>query len=181
MSRPCLICRHPNRAEIDAAVIAKISYSEIVLNYRVSKSGLTRHKAHLTAQLSNVVRQQEKAGERYGENLLAQVEDLRQRTMTILDEVKAGGSYAVALQAVREARACLELLGRISGKLQPGTNVNVAIYNTPEWGRLMYKVINGLKDFPEARERLIQILGGQTFPQLTLPTPLQDSDVIVQE
>jgi hypothetical protein len=178
MSRPCFICRHPNRAEIDAAVIAKIPYAEIAKNYHVSKSGITRHKAHLTAQLSDAVGAVQKREERYAENLLDQVENLRQRTMSILDAVEAGGSYAVALQAVREARACLELLGKISGKLTPGTNVNVAIYNTPEWGRLMYKIIGALKDYPEARERLINILGGVSLPP---PALLVDSDVILRE
>jgi hypothetical protein len=178
MSRPCSVCTSPKRAEIDAALIAGIAHSKIAAEFGSSKASLSRHKVHLMAQISAADQQRQTE---HSHILVAQVDQLRQRATNLLDVAEKAGSLAIALQAIREARSCLELLGRISGKLQDSRTVNVTVFNSPEWSRLVRKIVDSLQDFPEARQRLIQILGGASFEVAALPNPLTDADIILSE
>ncbi|GJD40860.1 hypothetical protein OICFNHDK_3336 [Methylobacterium bullatum] len=54
MPRPCLICAHPNRAAIDAALTAGASLDEVLATFQLpSRSSLQRHRAgHLGREVT---------------------------------------------------------------------------------------------------------------------------------
>ncbi len=111
MPRACTVCIHPERAAIDAALVAGGSLRDIAGQFTLSKSSLERHKAdHLPALLVKAAATSET--ERAGD-LLAEARALKARTMKILDRAERVGDLRVALQAIREARGCIDLLKAI--------------------------------------------------------------------
>lgn len=118
MARPCSICSHPNREEIDRELIEGKSLAEIVSIFpTITKSALHRHKeSHLPQSLAQAKEAQEAA---QGDTLLSQVRSLQNKALSLLRQAEEAGELRTALQGVREARACLELLGKTSGQLPP--------------------------------------------------------------
>ena len=147
MSRTCTVCRHKQRAEIDKALVARRPFRDIAGQHGVSKSALVRHHDdHLPAAL---VRAQEAAEAAQADALLAQVIDLRDRALGILDTAEAGEDLKTAVSAVREARGCVELLGKLAGQLKDAPTVNVILM--PEWRQLQLAVLVALEPHPDAR------------------------------
>ena len=54
-------------------------------------------------------------------SLLTRVENLMQESEKIAAAAKLEKNWPAATSALREARGCLELLGKLRGELQPGT------------------------------------------------------------
>ncbi len=69
--------------------------------------------------------------------------------MQILDRAEKESEYRNALAAIREARGCLELLGKLAGQLQSAPTVNVVVM--PEWQQLQALVLSALEPHAEAR------------------------------
>jgi hypothetical protein len=100
----------------------------------VTESALRRHAAkHLPASL---VKAQEAREVASADTLLEQCRDLQARTLTIMDRAEKSHDLKTALQAIREARGLLELLGKLTGELaaQPSMqqSVMVGVGLTPE-------------------------------------------------
>lgn len=110
MARPCTICTHPNRREIDRLLVTGAStYRNIAKQFGVSISALTRHKDNHIPKLVQAA--QEAAGAQaatQGDELLAELESLRERAMGILSRAEKAGELRTALQAIREARETLK-------------------------------------------------------------------------
>ena len=129
MARTCTICRHEKRADIDRALIAHQPFRAIARQYEASKDALIRHHDnHLPAALLKAKDAEEVA---QADVLLRQVGELRDRALAILDKAEAAAEYRDALAAIREARGCLELLGKLAGQLQDAPTVNVIL--SAEW------------------------------------------------
>jgi len=131
MPRPCTVCQHPSRDRIDAAVIRNRPTREIAKRFGLSRSAIARHANHLdrsvsmavSSQTGQVVGQSSQTGQpeartlpdpiEIGAPLLEQVRYLHARTLHVLENVT---EPKTALQAVKEARANLEFLARLTGQ-----------------------------------------------------------------
>lgn len=154
MARQCSICTHPGREEIDSALVAGASLRDIAGRYRVSKSALERHKAnHLPERLLKAEGAREAA---QAEDLLDQVKGLRNKTYGILLQAEKAGNLRIALSAIKEARACLELLAKLIGELDERPQINVLL--TPEWVQVRTQVLYALSPYPEARQAVAEAL-----------------------
>ena len=60
-----------------------------------------------------------------------------------------GKDLRIALGAIREARGCVELLGKLAGELQDGATVNVFI--SAEWQTVQTAILDALAPHPDAR------------------------------
>lgn len=145
MARKCSICSHKKRNEIDSALTKRSdSIDTISKQYRVTTSALNRHMAsgHLSQKIAKAVKADEVA---QADTLLDQVKSLSQRALSILSRAEGTGDLRTACSAIREVRATLELLLKVSGELKGDqTNVNVAVI-THE-----YVLVNGVD--PPARK-----------------------------
>jgi hypothetical protein len=132
---------------MDAALISgQVTLRDIGRQFNVSKDALARHKRrHLPASLLKAHEAKEAA---VAGDLLSQARNLHARTLSILDRAEASGEHRVALSAIREARANIELLGRLAGELQEGP-VNILI--SSQWLTLRTAVLEALISYPEAR------------------------------
>ena len=114
MPRPCTACRHPQREEINRALVNGEPFRNIAKRFGTSSTAVFRHKDHLPKAL---VKAQEAREVARADDLLGQVRDLQERALRVLGAAEAAGDLRAATGAIREARGCLELLGKVTGEL----------------------------------------------------------------
>jgi len=160
MPRTCTVCQHPNRAEIDRALLAGEPLRNIAERFRLSTTALHRHKRdHLP---STLVKAREAEEVSRADDLLAQVQQLQAKALDLLRKAEAEGDYRTALAGIREARGCLELLAELTQQLDRRPQVNILL--APEWQVVRSVLLTALLPYPEARAavaaRLLELEGG---------------------
>lgn len=115
--RTCTVCRHPNRDEIDAALLAGEPERSIAARFgSLSRGGVQRHRAlHIPTALT---KGQDALEVARADNLIAQLGSLHDRAEAILTQAEAAGELRTALSAIRELRGNLELLAKLLGELK---------------------------------------------------------------
>ncbi len=114
---------------------------------------------HLPAAL---VKAKEAIDTAHADTILGQVRDLRDRALTVLGTAEGAGDLRTALAAIREARGCLELLGKLAGELQDGASVNVFV--SAEWLQVQAVILSALDPHIDAKLAVAAALanmGGQ--------------------
>ncbi len=81
--------------------------------------------------------------------LLAQVVDLRDKALGVLEQAEASEDLRTAVSAIREARGCVELLGKLAGQLKDSPTINVILM--PEWRELQTAILKALAPHRDAR------------------------------
>jgi hypothetical protein len=156
MPRSCTICRHPDRASIDQMLVNRKPFRDIAGRVGLSKSALVRHfDDHLPELLAQAKQAAELA---QAEDLLLQVRILRGKAIELLKRAEAEGDYRTALQGIREARACVELLLEVQGELDRRPQINVLV--SPEWLTVRTVLLGALAAYPEARTAVATALLG---------------------
>ena len=158
MPRRCSVCTHPDRENIDEALVgatAISAISAISAKYRdISEDALGRHKAnHLPAKLIMAEKAKEVA---QADSLLEQVRDLQGRALAILDQAEMSGDLRTALGAIREARGNLELLAKLLGELSDAPQVNLNV--SPEWLQIRAVIVTALEPHPEAKNSVLRAI-----------------------
>ncbi len=93
-----------------------------------------------------------------GDSLLEQVQFLQDKAISLLGKAENAGDMKTALQGVREARGCLELLAKMQGELAQEGTINISV--NPEWLELRAVILQAVEPFPEAREAITGALQG---------------------
>ena len=154
VSNKCNVCKHEDIDEINAKLIAGVSPRTMAGNYGLHYMSLYRHKEnHLPQQLVKAKALQE---ENAADDLLDRVETIYSRAWELMQKAETDGKYQPAVSALKEARACLELTGRLIGELKTGTQIN--IHYNPQWLQLKTTIYDALKPYPEARQALVERL-----------------------
>ena len=116
MSRTCTVCRHPEREDIDAALVRHEPFRAIARRTGLHKDALIRHHDN---HLPKALLKARDVGEvAHADNILGQIRGLRDEAHGILTEAKKAGDLRTALGAIREGCRCLELIGRVAGELR---------------------------------------------------------------
>lgn len=158
MPRTCTVCGHPERAAIERELVGRASMRAIARRYNVGREALTRHVD--AGHVPVATRDAYDAGElERGEQLMADLGELKLVTRRILEGALAGKMHVgpqelsnavrlvdddghlvglalpkVALQAVKELRATLELEAKLEGELPAGDElVQVEVVFTDDW------------------------------------------------
>ena len=135
--RACTICSHPKVTEINRALVKGTSCREIASQYRVGYMSVHRHKdnGHIPASIAKAEEAKEIAK---GDDLLRYVKGILGKAVSYMNQAEAAGDLRTACSAIREARGCVELLGKVTGELGPNNQVNVQVnipsmMDSPEW------------------------------------------------
>ncbi len=156
MPRTCTICAHDEAHAINVALVHRDPFRHIASHYGVSTGALQRHaRDHLPELL---VRAKDAAEVAEADSLLTRVEGLYRRTEAILEAAERGGEWGTALQAIRECRGNLELLGRVTKELQDAPTLN--LYLSPEWLEMRTVIVGALESYPDARGSVLRALEG---------------------
>lgn len=156
MPRRCTICESEKYDEINRMLVeGRTAYRRIASLCDVSEAAVRRHAAkHLPEALASAIDAERVAN---GDDLLHQLRSLQSRAVAILESAEKEGDYRVALGAIREARGCLELLGRLAGELQERQSVNVLV--NPQWVEIRGAILQALEPHWEARDAVTRVLG----------------------
>jgi hypothetical protein len=159
MPQTCSICTHPQRAEIEKAMISGETLREIAercpASRPVSRSTLHRHKQeHLPAHLAKA-HEEESIGQAI--DVVRQLKAINSACLEVLQKSRADGKHSISLRAVDRIHRQIELQAELLGELQEsGPTVNVLI--APEWQEVRVNVLQALTPYPEARSAVAQVL-----------------------
>ena len=121
MPHRCTVCRRPNRAEIDKAILAGGTVRDIARRYGASRPSVDRHKRKcLAAELV-------KAEEIKHEDLLAEIRDLKKRLWRGLSQVEAEGNRPAFIAYCREVRATVDQIINLREKGMGQREVKLSI------------------------------------------------------
>lgn len=147
--RPCKVCSLPRetRETVDAALVGGVELASLSRALTIHRASLRRHRDE---HVSELIRQAAaEADAEHGRELLAQMSELHDTTMTVMRRARDGDTVRrarfgkpvevfvppnddLALRAVREARANIELMAKVEGDLDPG-DVEVVIRYENDW------------------------------------------------
>lgn len=168
MAMVCRVCTHDELEAIDRALVSGAAANALASRYGLSEAAVRRHKAnHLPAAL---VAAQEAADVAQADSLLAQLRALLAKAdeqyaiaRGIVGKAVSAGDLRAASSAItagngaiREARACLELLAELEGEISRRPEVNVTI--SAEWIELRSVILMALSQHPEARRDVVKAL-----------------------
>jgi hypothetical protein len=124
--RKCQVCDHPERRNIDTALLARDGVRDVARRYGVDKSAVSRHlNQHLRptaagASLQEAVRAVDAIARHSVElTVLQAMRDLHARTLALLAQAEHASDHFTALRAIGECRRNLELVAKLTGELDP--------------------------------------------------------------
>ncbi|MEO5328096.1 MAG: hypothetical protein H7829_07605 [Magnetococcus sp. THC-1_WYH] len=154
MARPCSVCAHKRRADIDQALVAGETFRALSRQYTLSKDALRRHKQeHLPKAMAEAQKAVDVA---YGDNLLDYLGTLRKEAHEIKNKAEKKGNFTAALGGIRELVRIVELLAKMRGELQEAPSVNLFV--SAEWTNIQAIIVKALAPYPEARQAVVQAL-----------------------
>lgn len=103
MPPTCTCCCHPQRGDLDQALVEGGSLRDIARRFHVGKDAVARHRHHVGDLIAA-------DRERRSEELIGHVERLLGRALKLLKRAEAGDDIRAAIGALREARCCVETL-----------------------------------------------------------------------
>lgn len=149
----CSLCRHPDRAAIDRALLAGDPLRNIAERFGTSPATLLRHREHLPVRL---VTAHEVAQVAQADDLLQQVRDLRADALRLLRKAEHAGDYRTALAGVKEARTCIEVLLEVEGELDRRSVTNILV--NPQWIEVRAALVTALTPHPDALQAVTAAL-----------------------
>ena len=154
--RPCTVCQHPNRDQVDRDLVDGLALDDIVAKYSgIRRDAVNRHKLnHLPATL---VQSQQAVEVASADGLLAKMANLEAEARRLQAEAEKQKDIKTALAAVRELVRMVVLQARILGELRDGPTVNVLV-TSPEWLTIRGILMDVLKDYPDAADAVAAAL-----------------------
>lgn len=120
MAQTCSVCKHADRAAIEAAHVDGRSLRGIASQFAgTSPWSLARHFKHVPAIIAKMTEHQVQQNAATGK-LPARVEKLIAEAESLTMTARRKRDFTSALAAIRTRLSCLELLGRLTGELRPG-------------------------------------------------------------
>src|SRR5215211_8445055 len=113
MGQICTVCAHELSFEInEALVVSKQSNRTIAQQFGVHYSAVQRHRQHIPELLLKASQSLQVFD---ADRLLEQIEALRLKAMTVLEEAEAANDHRTMLAAIDRASKQLELLAEMTG------------------------------------------------------------------
>jgi hypothetical protein len=146
MGRICTVCNHPNRANIEAAIVAGTPNRDIACQFNVGRMAVQRHAAEHIAQ--EIKQSQQAKEEVHALDVARQLREMNTVSLAILQEARKAKENELALKAIDRVCKQLELQAKLLGYIdQPQVNIWVS----PEWGAIRTAIIQALMPFQDAK------------------------------
>jgi hypothetical protein len=170
--RHCTVCFHPDREQLDAAILARTPFRSIAARYGMSDVSLIRHRnGHMAEQLAAAVearRAEPEAEPPPGPHaamapadpslrtdaaaaidIVSQLKAVNAVVLRVLADARAAGDGRLVLQAADRVQRQIELQAKLLGELDDRPTVNVLV--SPEWLAIEAALVDVLVAYPEAR------------------------------
>lgn len=158
MPRTCTICSHADKETINQDLVNGTPYRHIADRTGTSTTALQRHKnEHIPTSLAKAKEAEDVA---QADDLLGQLVDLQAKALAILERAEEGDDLRTALMAVREARATMELVAKITGELVHKPEITVD-------QRPPITMVEIIKDYgPDAPNQGQRTVGGNVWDEI---------------
>jgi hypothetical protein len=158
--RPCTVCGHRDRAEIDRQLVAGTALPGISRQFAVSQDSLARHREkHVPTMAMQEGAQAVAAAEgTHGATLLGGACNLRDKALGLLKKAEESGDLRTALMGVREAARCVELMAKLTGDIDESATVNIIA--NPQFVMVQQAILSALAPHPAARAAVLMALEG---------------------
>lgn len=154
MARTCSVCSHPDRKQIDGAIVEGMSYRDIARQFGIGRNAIANHaEKHLPASL---VKATEASMVTHAGDLYAQLDARKARIDRLCDQAEKSMDIRAALQALKEWRGFAEFEAKMRGDLDERAVVNVTM--SPQWLEIRSVLIDALQDHPTARLAVAEAL-----------------------
>lgn len=139
MPRACSVCSHPEVEQINAAILANEPYRSIANRFEVSNQSVGRHaRGHLADAIAKaqeaaradgveIVREREAGELRNALDIVAQLKQINEASLDILEEARGGDrkDNSLALRAIDRLHRQIELQAKLIGELDESAKVQV--------------------------------------------------------
>lgn len=158
--RPCTICNHPERDQIDRAIVNGDNFTVLSSNFGLTRQALIRHREkHIPHPAANAAAVAIAEAETLrGATLADTASNLLGKALDLLHQAEQAGELRTALAGVREAGRCLELVAKLRGELSEGVTVNLIA--APQFLMVQSVILAALAPYPEARLAVAAALEG---------------------
>lgn len=148
----CTVCTHADVDQINAMLLGKTTFAKVAVKFSLSKDAVRRHNDNHLGEVLAALKESQRA-EAGGDSTsaLVRLEELYERTNELLEQAQHAGNGGQVLQAVREARATLESIAKITGELNDKPQLTINLAASPEWMQLQGVLLAALSPFPDAR------------------------------
>src|SRR5579864_907251 len=113
MSRPCRICGHDRRSEIEKAILSAEPHDLIALRFGTSVLAILGHRSHISAGAAETP-----PAPRGPEPLLDQMRILQEKCLGILQAAESSTEVRRVFLATHQVRVHLKRLGDLMERLQ---------------------------------------------------------------
>ena len=125
----CTICHHPQRHDIDQALLAEnAAFADLSRKYGLSLSALWRHKKHLQEKMRRAA---ERLQHRLRQDCLFQFNEFLETARHLNRTALADGDARRALQAIREGTRILNFITKLDVRLDADTVYRLLA--SPQW------------------------------------------------
>ncbi len=126
---PCTICQHPQRQEIDQALVAgSVTLAALSQEYGLSTSALHRHKAHLQAKVN---RAKDQLQDNLRQGCLFWLSQALEMAMQTAQAAQAEGNSKLVLQAIQHGTRLIGVI--LKQDFQLDSKVVYEILASPQW------------------------------------------------
>lgn len=123
MPRACTVCIHPSREAVEQALLDGAPLSHVADEFRIASTSLRRHRdRHLAPRLAKALARREEID---ADRLLSWLTGLHDKTLLGVVRTEQARDWAAMRGFIREARANIELLGRLAGVIDPAPSMYV--------------------------------------------------------
>jgi len=152
----CNCCTHPDRDDIDAAIVAGESVRSIGARFGVSPWSVSRHHTrHLSPALTGTLLPPGSDGR---EPFPERLERLYALAEAMYVEAVSAGHGAQALNLLKEMRGQLETIGRATGQYDDRSVAVLNLHTAPEWIETRTRLVRALAPWPEAQVAASSVL-----------------------
>jgi hypothetical protein len=157
MPRVCTVCTHPDRADIDAALVRGVSPYDLETIYSdLKRAAIERHKLnHLPTSLLKAQEAQEMAD---ADRMLAELQEVKADVWRLKSKAEEGGDYRTAMSGFTHALKALELQAKLTQLISDAPQLN--LYISPEWMELRAVIVQALEPYPEASYEVLRAIEG---------------------
>lgn len=124
MGARCGVCNHPNRVDVDAALLGlgdqgKMTQAQVCHKWGLGRGQVQRHvhNGHIAAIMTAATNEVTML---HGQGMLLELANLYERAQRLLSRAETTSDHKVALMAIRECRGVIETFARIGLALTQG-------------------------------------------------------------
>lgn len=170
MARPCTICQHANRAEIDKAIASGEPIRFVAKQFGIGAAAVQRHKAtHITRAMAKAVATREAKVVRQSGELLDELDAIRAEAKRLGKLAEETGDLKTALMALREWARVEEIKAKVQGDIDEAPRVNVLVSHASEWAALRTVILGALDRHPEALADVVNAIKSYEARSAALP------------